>query len=654
MGLLNARLNVIVGSLAIGVAGVLASVAGSLVASLAPGALRGSLWIVVAIAVFFATCAGMFFFFRWVLPSLTAGLLVIFAPAAVSERVPRVMARTSDDDPDSIGDVVASQLLARLMRPAFPGLIAEYEDLRSRSVPEHRTTSQAAVTRFIDRWRSAGVLRVVAPASVTYADPVHGTITFDREFEDLLTHPLLQRLNEIRQLAFAFPRYPGGTHTRFSHSVGVAHLARAAVKRVLDAGVLFTEHGYEAINLPSGGKERLVKVATICGLVHDLGHPPLGHTLDRFFRTKYFAGEGTSDADKSFLPTLLSHLADSIAAVGGLDTEDVGGILSGVDLSGWDVFVSELVNSRLDVDRMDYLQRDAHFTGQQEGLLNIDALLAAIRPYKVGNNIFLTFDEASLSDVEQFVYARDVMYLRCYEHRSKVVSEALALRSVRDLFENNPTLATDLPSFALLSDGQLIELLAEFANPTTASSEAVRMAFRSGALFYEQVDSVPFSEGFVEGWLESLLGDFTYQSESLLEKIEETEKRIAIGAGIDPQDVVLVLPDPKANEERSAGLDIKILTQVSGGYKAIPLLNEQDDKSPSEVLKRRKYVAKELVDAAGSLEEVRNAAARGISLLGIIRSARFRLRLFVHNKSLHATDVVRDTFWSLGVRDRGN
>ena len=385
-----------------------------------------------------------------------------------------------------------------------------------------------------------------------------------------------------------------------------------------------------------------------------MGHPALGHTLDRFFRTRYFEGEATSDADKEFLPRLLNQLEEPVASIGQFRVNDVRQVLAGVDLSGWNVFLSELVNSRLDVDRMDYLQRDAHFTGQREGLLSLDALLSAIRPFQNGEEVFLAFDESYLSDVEQFVYARDVMYLRCYEHPNKVVSEALALRFVKRLFDTNQALASNLKTFALLTDAQLVELLSALAGSEDQElREAVRQVFRSGALSYREVESASFTDNLVDGWLEGLLADFTLESRSLLDKVTETEVRIARAAGIDPRDVVLILPDPKANEERSAGLDIRILTRSNVGYRAVPLLNERDDSSPSEVLRRRKYVSKEIVDAASDIEEARRAAAKGMSLLGIIRGARFRLRLFLHRRSWAAADPVRRAFRALGVRSGG-
>ena len=106
---------------------------------------------------------------------------------------------------------------------------------------------------------------------------------------------------------------------------------------------------------------------------------------------------------------------------------------------------------------------------------------------------------------------------------------------------------------------------------------------------------MPFQESNVEGWLENLLQDFLLKSSSLIEKVAETENRIATAAEIDARDVILVLPDPKASEEITAGLDIKILTRAGGSYSAVPLMNEEDDSSPSSLLRRRKYVPSDVV-----------------------------------------------------------
>lgn len=546
----------------------------------------------------------------------------------------------------------ARKRFEHVIEPAIPGTIHAFQNLRRQLRSEPRSPIVELVRTMSERCISEVPLRAHPAVNIIYADPIHRTIEFPPKFTWLLTQPSLQRLNEIRQLPFAFPKYPGATHTRFSHSLGVAHLARSVVRRVIERGIVYTTTGKKQLALDAAERERLVSLATVCGLVHDMGHAPLGHTLDRFFRTQFFEGEATSDADKEFLPRILNSLAEPIKAIDGIGLEEVREILAGEEsLTGWLVFLSQLVNSQLDVDRIDYLQRDAHFTGQLEGLLNVESLLSSIRPFESGDRIFLTFDESYLGDIEQFVYARDVMYLRCYEHPHKVVSEALSSRAVHRLFKLVPELRDNLDSFATLTDMQLVEIVNSLKDDEEGGPrDLFRRVSRCEALAYSEVDSVPFDTNAVDGWLKVLLGDFTYASETLMDKVAETEKRIAAEAGVDAQDVVLVLPDPKANEERTIALDIYVLVKENAGYRSIPLLSEEEETSPSEVLQRRKFVPKEVVDAAEDLDEVRRAAATGISLLGIIRRARFKLRLFLKNTGEDSRTAVKKAFRGLGVR----
>src|ERR1051325_6904383 len=223
------------GALALAIAGVVATEAKAWVESLDPALTTGWHWILTAIGILAISAFIAFFFLRWSLRILGAASLILFLPKRVAERLPSLFAASSPEEAnDTILDSATRRVLETLLRPAFAGIGLTIEDLRAQ--PSVVTALDESIRSMTDRWLPGNLFDPPPDVSLKYLDPIHGTIAFGREFTWLLTHPLMQRLNEIRQLVFAFPRYPGGTHTRFNHSIGVAHLARAAVKRVLDAG----------------------------------------------------------------------------------------------------------------------------------------------------------------------------------------------------------------------------------------------------------------------------------------------------------------------------------------------------------------------------------------------------------------------------------
>jgi HD superfamily phosphohydrolase len=457
-------------------------------------------------------------------------------------------------------------------------------------------------------------------------------------------------MNEVRQLAFAFPSFPGGTHTRLAHSLGVAHLAGMTTRRVLERGSVYSRNGDAPHRLSVEEQRRLINLATAAGLVHDVGHTPLGHSLDRFFGRKHKVGNAI--ADKKFLPELIARLKEPLEAVEGVRVQDVVTVLSkgAHELHGWHQFISSLLDSDLDVDRLDYLQRDAHFTGQQEGLLSFEKIIDAVRPFDLDERIYLAFDEEAINDIDQFVYARDAMYLRCYEYRTKIVSEWLTQHAINELFQQHAGLDGVINEFALLSDGQLLDLIMESGQVHVI--ETISRVFRSEACAYAEVFAVGFRKRHLRARLATLQEDFTVSEETLLDKVAGLETEVAATAGISRDDIVITLPDLRlAADEREPGLDIWIMTRrAGGGHEIVPMLDEEDEASPSDLLRRRKYVPLERVLSADDLQQLKQQArAEGFSLLRLLRDARYKIHVFLHRRSMDKKDAVVDAFRACGV-----
>ncbi len=177
-------------------------------------------------------------------------------------------------------------------------------------------------------------------------DPVHGFITIPDEFLfDLIEHPYFQRLRRIKQLGLSHLVYPGANHTRFHHALGAMHLMDKAITVLRSKGIEISE------------EERLGATAAI--LLHDIGHGPFSHTLERA------------------LLGSLNHEEVSLLFMQRLDQEFDGKLATAIQIFMDEhpkKFLHQLVSSQLDMDRLDYLQRDSFFTGVSEGIIGSELL----------------------------------------------------------------------------------------------------------------------------------------------------------------------------------------------------------------------------------------------------------------------------------------
>jgi HD superfamily phosphohydrolase len=307
------------------------------------------------------------------------------------------------------------------------------------------------------RWTSA---REVArqPARLI-DDPVHGCITLDSELATLVAEPMVQRLNRVRQLSFSYTHFPSATHSRLSHVLGVAHNVDRALTGIFSRGVYYEEGKAGAEKLPKellDQRETIIRRAKALAILHDLGHGPFGHALDYY--VGYVNGHRKApNPDKVYSRLYIErHLSAALRKLG-FDPNDLMRMLdqSRPDLNGFDPLIGDLVDSSMDMDRMDYLIRDAHMTGLSMGFTNSDALIQCVRPVKVKDEdtYLLAYDEAGVDYMEHLLYAREAMYRSCYEHPRKRAAERLLERLVREVTEDDPEFVDDL---YMLTDEELL------------------------------------------------------------------------------------------------------------------------------------------------------------------------------------------------------
>jgi HD superfamily phosphohydrolase len=244
----------------------------------------------------------------------------------------------------------------------------------------------------------------------TYHDPLHGAIRLDREDPAeamavaLIDTAPFQRLRRIRQLGTAFLTFQGAESSRFTHSLGVLHLARQALRQL------------ERLE-PSLAAQRPALFAA--ALLHDVGHGPFSHSGEEMYGIRHEAWSGRlirEHADlRGPLEAQRSGLADEVADLLEHGRHPVGA-------------VKALVSSQLDCDRLDYLMRDSHSTGTRYGQLDLERILAALTLAPDG---CLALHPKGLMAVEHYLVVRQLMYRTVYNHRLNVVSTWLLRQAVR-------------------------------------------------------------------------------------------------------------------------------------------------------------------------------------------------------------------------------
>jgi HD superfamily phosphohydrolase len=232
--------------------------------------------------------------------------------------------------------------------------------------------------------------------ALTLRDPIHGTVTLDEWARPLVDHPVMQRLRRIQQLGTAHLVYPGAHHRRFEHSLGAYHLAgRLAQAAGLDAD-----------------QSRTVRAAA---LLHDVGHGPFSHAFEDLLRDQDRRHEETSLDLIRWGP-----LADLLRQ-GGLDPVAVGDAVVGKGP------LAPIVSGALDADRMDYLVRDAHYTGLPSNV-DPDRLVSVLeRDDQHG----LVLQESGIIAAEALLTMRFLMYGAVYMHHTVRSSQAMLVAAVR-------------------------------------------------------------------------------------------------------------------------------------------------------------------------------------------------------------------------------
>ncbi len=230
-------------------------------------------------------------------------------------------------------------------------------------------------------------------------DPVYGFITIpDELLYDIIEHPWFQRLRRIQQLGLTDYVYPGAKHSRFHHAIGAMHLMTLALEALKSKGHEITEEESRGV------------LAAI--LLHDIGHGPFSHALEH-----------------SIIPDL-HHESLSVMFMEELNIDMAGRLDTCIAIftnTYPKKFLHQLVSSQLDMDRLDYLNRDSFFTGVAEGTVGSDRIIKMLDI--VDDQIVV--QEKGIYSIEKFLLARRLMYWQVYLHKTVLAAENLLVNMLR-------------------------------------------------------------------------------------------------------------------------------------------------------------------------------------------------------------------------------
>ena len=250
-----------------------------------------------------------------------------------------------------------------------------------------------------------------------FRDPVHGLVELkgeDRPIAELIETLAMQRLRRIKQMGFAWLVYPGAEHSRFGHALGAFHIAQRVTRR---------------LELES----RIARHVKVAALLHDIGHGPFSHAFEHVFSGQNHEVWGARIATED--PEL----------VAALETLEPG--LPATLKSFWGKgykpqFARKLVSSQLDVDRLDYLLRDGHYSGAGYATYDLDWIIHAIQVAPIHDRrgsddpLDLVVDyRRGMYAVEQYLFARSYMYAQVYHHKTVRAAEWLFIKTLERFAE---------------------------------------------------------------------------------------------------------------------------------------------------------------------------------------------------------------------------
>lgn len=354
-------------------------------------------------------------------------------------------------------------------------------------------------------------------------DPLWNNIRVDPLALRLIDTPAFQRLRYVRQLGLAFLVYPGASHSRFEHALGAYHLARRALLLLEERGDL------------AGIEETRRAEVRVAALLHDIGHYPFSHALEEIGALNHEEVARPLICEGDVGAMLRAELGDAapariVALIRGESDNPLQGLISG----------------SLDLDKIEYLRRDAHMCGVPYGEIDADRLLnslVVLPPPAAGRRVptpdaarSIGIQEKGLSAVESLLFAKYQMYRNVYWHHAVRSATAMYKRLVSDALDAGSLSASALAGFT--DEGLLLGLEARGGHPLLTALRERRL--------YKRALEVPAAD------LPAELGEWVAED---WRRAMDLETRLGRSLGLEPGQLLLDYPA----KTEMLGLDLPVL-----------------------------------------------------------------------------------------------
>ncbi len=231
-------------------------------------------------------------------------------------------------------------------------------------------------------------------------DPLYGFVGLTSSEDRILNTFAIQRLARIKQLAHTYIVYPSAVHTRLEHALGTLYIAGRMCDKL-------------------GLKKRDKQIVRAASLIHDVGHGPYSHLFEepmRFVNGEEFSHENVTKIIAEHDPSMKKAL--------GKLREEVLDVLDG------DTFLSDIVSSSLDADKMDYLRRDSYHTGVAYGIFDLERVVRSVCKVHESDRSYVAIEEKGMEAIESYRLARYSMHTQVYEHHARLIADDMFTRAV--------------------------------------------------------------------------------------------------------------------------------------------------------------------------------------------------------------------------------
>jgi HD superfamily phosphohydrolase len=387
----------------------------------------------------------------------------------------------------------------------------------------YRAVNGVSMTRLALGYASAmtQVPGIDFPVATTIRDQLYDRIEVSAPELALINTGPFQRLERIQQLGFASRVWPGARHTRFEHSLGVLFLARKAIHS------LRTKYGDSVIPSDSA------RTVSAAALLHDVGHYPFSHAIEEL-------GDPVRPHEAVGRSLIISDPVSSVLCdTWGVDPERVAAVIDphGQALTGPDLMLRALLSGPLDVDKMDYLPRDARACGVPYGGVDTERLIGSLEIHEVDGERRLTVGEKGISPTHSLINARQEMFDNVYWHHTNRACMAMLLRAVQEGLIAEAITAEDLTG---LDDTGLLELLGSSRMPETTRRLCLALVERR---IHKRALEVSARAGDLYQQLGSLYAD-PVRRRDVETRMGELAARLS-GADVRPGEILIDIPKPE-------------------------------------------------------------------------------------------------------------